>query len=223
MKDFGVCYFRCLLLILVLISAGCSSLPKAIAPVAGKQSCDGEHEIFIISHGWHAGVAIKARELDRVVPGLSARFPGSVYYEIGWGDSRFYQSDAITFASAMLAVLWSSGSVLHVVGLKDDPRLIFRGSEVRLLASDSKNFENLLLFINSSFRRDSNDAIVPENHGLYGDGQFYAAVGKFHLLNTCNTWTAKALYSAGYDVSPVFSVTSSGIMNSLDNVCPDGD
>ena len=40
--------------------------------------------------------------------------------------------------------------------------------------------------------------------------------GSFHAFNTCNTWTAKALYSAGVDISPTFTLTADGVMRELD-------
>jgi hypothetical protein len=41
-------------------------------------------------------------------------------------------------------------------------------------------------------------------------------VGRYHLLNTCNKWTAKALYSAGVDISPSITLRSAGVMNAVE-------
>jgi uncharacterized protein (TIGR02117 family) len=209
-----------LFLLFFLLISSCSTLPKTIEPPDEKQSCDNTHEIFIINHGWHAGLVIKAKDLNDAIPELSVRFPDSQYYEIGWGDSGFYQSTEITTSLTFQAMFWSAGSVLHVVGLDSNPTERFKKSKVVLLDTDTKHYKNLIAFISSSFERDHNHEIIPENHGIYDDSQFYKGIGKYHIFNTCNNWTAKALYSAGFDISPTFKLTSSSVMKSIEPVCP---
>ncbi|MBF0229601.1 MAG: TIGR02117 family protein [Desulfamplus sp.] len=209
-----------ILLSIIFLISGCSTQPKALKPVDEKQSCSNEHEIYIISHGWHVGLALKSKELNEAIPELSVRFPNSQYYEIGWGDSGFYQSNQVTTGLAFQAMFGSSGSVLHVVSLNSNPRDRFKNSEVILLNTDSKNYKNLIKFISESFERDKNREVILENHGIYGDSQFYTGIGKYHILNTCNKWTAKALYSAGYAISPMLKLTSSSVMSAVENACP---
>ena len=48
--------------------------------------------------------------------------------------------------------------------------------------------------------------------GIYGDSQFYRGAGEYYLTNTCNKWTAKALQSAGMDISPGFKLTADSVM-----------
>ena len=50
-------------------------------------------------------------------------------------------------------------------------------------------------------------------NGLYGDSQFYKGVGDYHLMNTCNKWTAKGLESAGMDISPTFKLSAGSVMD----------
>ena len=51
--------------------------------------------------------------------------------------------------------------------------------------------------------------------GLYQDSWFYPAHGRFHLLNTCNTWTARMLTAAGVGVSPSGVNTAEDLMRRL--------
>ena len=48
-----------------------------------------------------------------------------------------------------------------------------------------------------------------------GAGRFYAAQGRFHLGNTCNTWTARMLRAAGVDIDPGGVVTAGDLMGRL--------
>jgi hypothetical protein len=52
--------------------------------------------------------------------------------------------------------------------------------------------------------------VAPLGSGLYGDSRFYPARETFHLFNTCNVWTARALRSAGLPVRD--AITTEGLM-----------
>lgn len=206
--------------IIFLLTTGCTTLPKPIDHRDIVQTCIGDNKIYVINHGWHTGISLKASDINHVIPELSTRFPDSIYYEIGWGDTGFYQAKEITTGLTLRAMFWSSGSVLHVVGLKENPKDYFAKSEVKILNCDNDGYEKILEFIKDSFQKDQDGYIIPEHHGIYGDSQFYTGVGRYQLFNTCNKWTAKALNSGGYHLDPTFKLTSSSVMSSLDSACP---
>lgn len=208
------------ILALISLSPACSTLPEAIDSKDIHQTCQGNHEIYLLNHGWHTGLAIKAADLNHVIPALSQRFPDSLYYEIGWGDTGFYQANEITTELTLRAMFWSGGSVLHIVGLTENPKIYFSNSEVKVIKSDHPGYENMLSFIKASFQTDRNGQTIPEKAGIYGDSQFYTAVGRYQLFNTCNKWTAKALNSGGYSISPTFRLTSSSVMGAAGSICP---
>ena len=62
---------------------------------------------------------------------------------------------------------------------------------------------------------EDNRNLLKLQKGIYGDSQFYKGVGNFHLMNTCNKWTAKGLKSIGMGISPTFKLTAGSIMNYL--------
>lgn len=205
---------------------GCSTLPVAIEYDPVESPCNGTQEFFVLSHGWHTGIALDAKDLNNAIPELAERFPNALYYEIGWGDTGFYQAPAITTELTLRAMFWSDGSVIHVVGLNESPVSYFKNSDVRKVRDSAEGYEHLIAFIKSSFKTDQSGAILPENHGIYGDSQFYTGNGTYQIFNTCNKWTAKAVRSAGYDISTTLKLTSSAVMASLPSVCergtPDG-
>ena len=100
-------------------------------------------EAFIVSHGYHAGIAVPRAALAEQASrrGLSAlgyvatRFADFDWLEIGWGDEGFYRyvptAESLTVALALRALFRPGNpSVLHVVGVKNDPRAMFANSEV---------------------------------------------------------------------------------------------
>lgn len=207
---------RYLLLAACLISA-CTTLPKAIEPVRTARPCPANNEIFITNHGWHTGVVLKAEDLNSIIPALAVRFQKINYYEIGWGDAGFYQANEITSGLTLRAMFWSSGSVIHIHGFNTEPVLNFPGSVIRLVKLNYESYQSLLKFIQSSFMKNELGEVMPQKKGIYGDSQFYSGFGNYHIFNTCNKWTAKALYSAGLDIDTSLKLTAESIMSFLEN------
>lgn len=99
--------------VVCLLLCSCSTFPQAVAPV--NNDFAGQHNIYIVSHGWHTGIVVPAAIVNRVLPQLDARFAQPKWYEIGWGDKGFYQAQEITSRLTLQAMFWSTGAVMHVV------------------------------------------------------------------------------------------------------------
>ena len=208
---------RPILALIVLLSAfvsGCSTYPKVVEPA---QVLQGKAvTIQVASHGWHTGIILPAELIYSRIPELEARFMGADFLEIGWGDAGFYQANQITSGITFRAIFLPTDSVVHVVGLDEPASLYFSNSLVKPVQVDQANLDSLLSFVSNSFERDAQGGLIELRKGIYGDSQFYAGEGSYYALNTCNKWTAKALYSAGVDLSPLFKLTASSVMSELD-------
>ena len=221
--------YRLIVIAIPLLLSVCSYAPHALKPNNKHAAINGAaHAVLVLNHGWHTGIVVPSVELNRKVPQLSQRFAQAKFYEIGWGDKGFYQAQEITSALTMRAIFWPTDAVLHIVAI-DDPKTYFAQSEMRSVCMRVDALDNLLEFIRSSFvfesttdsARSGLQALKP---GIYGDSHFYAAVGDYHLFNTCNSWTAKALASADEDISAYFKLTAASIMDNIDNrPCQSGD
>jgi len=202
--------------LLVLINA-CSALPEVVVP-------DPKHaeplidDIYIVSHGWHTGIVLPAAAIQARLPELKSRFDGVAYLEFGWGDKGFYQAAEITTGLTLQAIFWPTESVMHVVAVNDKAPLAFPHSQSLQICMSDVEYASLLTFIENSFQHtDTSGDLVSMRHGIYGDSQFYAGVGDYYLMNTCNKWTAKALKSAGMDIWSTFKLTAGSIMNYLED------
>lgn len=171
----------------------------------------GNVRIHIVANGWHAGIVLPAQALHERLPALRQRFPGAAYYEIGWGDVGFYRAKSITAGLALEALITSRGSVMHVVAVPDASRFL-QGSDVASLCVDGQAYERMAEVIADSFARPPDGQPVDAGPGIYGDSQFYQANGSYHLLNTCNRWTASVLAAAGVDISPRLSLTAGSVL-----------
>lgn len=199
------------LLFVLFAIYGCSGKPYVVEPDATAEG-SRTSRLYLVSQGWHVGIAITAEQLNTVIPDLKERFAGAEYYELGWGDEGFYQAGEMTTGVTLQAIVWSQGTVVHVAALPVSPVEYFRGTNVIDTCLNAEQAESLARYLSNSFARDADGNLVELKPGLYGDSQFYEGKGRYHLLNTSNKWAAKALKSAGMDISPTFKLTADSVM-----------
>lgn len=199
---------------LILSLTGCSDKPK-IVQHSEVYSGIGLNAVYVVSHGWHTGFVIPSAKVYETIPSLERRFGGSDNIEFGWGDKHFYQAKEITMGLAARAILWPTETVVHTVAVPGNVTDDFGNSRIALLCLDDKAIGSLLKFVSNSFSVNSLGEPVQLAKGVYGDSQFYKGAGDYHILNTCNEWTAKGLKSIGMDISPVASITAESVMNYL--------
>lgn len=203
-----------LLFIASFVLAACSSAPEVVN-TADPFSGSGDRAIYVANHGWHTGVVVPAAVLPDRLQGVRARFPSADWFEFGWGDKDFYQAKEMTAGLALQAALWPTDTVVRVVSLpRDLPRYFANAGVVKLCATDAE-LMSLVDFISRSFARDSKGNVRPEAGTATSRSQFYAGSGQYHLMNTCNTWTAKGLASLGMDVSTTLKLTAGSVMDYL--------
>jgi uncharacterized protein (TIGR02117 family) len=221
---FGLLIAAALLIAAVIVTArrGDASLwpPQPGAPTT---------EIFIISHGYHAGIIIPRRALAEEASrrGLSAlgdistRFAAFDRLEFGWGDEGFYRevptSESLTLALAMRALFRPGNpSVLHVVGVGNDPRAMFANSEVVRVDLGESSFARVADRLDATFARDEVGRPEDLGPGLYGPSLFFRANGTFHIFNVCNHWLAGLLDAAGVPTAPVLATLPFGLLIDLE-------
>ena len=173
---------------------GCALQPISTgAPAA----CHSPRTLFVVRHGWHAGIVVERKDLVALVPSLAADIGEEGPVEIGWGEERFYQARSTTLGMALRAVLQPNPSVLQVVPLARPAREYFPQSEVAELRVEEEGYRALVAFVAESFTRAPAREPIRLSPSLYGGGWFYRAEGSFHAFNTCNTWVATAMEKAG--------------------------
>lgn len=159
--------------------------------------------VEIASNGWHGAIVVRR---DAIPAGLLpelADLPPSPYVEFGWGDREYFPKPDPGFVDALAAGLVPGPAVMHVVALDAPATQAFPKAEVVALTLEPFAFETLMRDVDTDIDRPDGGLAQPVAPGLHpGRSQFYPAHGKFHALNTCNTWTARKLQAAGLDVSP---------------------
>jgi uncharacterized protein (TIGR02117 family) len=115
----------------------------------------------------------------------------------------------------MRAIIWPTDSVGRAVAGPERPDVFYTDNEWDVLCFDQEHYALLIAFIVNSFLKDNDGNIIESKDDSDGKSLFYHATGRYHLLNTCNNWTAKGLKSAGLKISPTFKITPGSIMGYL--------
>lgn len=172
--------------------------------------------IYVVSNGWHSGVVLPRAAIDRAgAPPEAADFPRAAWLEFGWGDRRFYQEPDAGMGLALRAGLAPTAATLHVVGHDLPPDLAYGDVETVALRLSPAGFDGLVRAISDAFDRGGAARARPTGPGLFGDSRFYDAHGRFHLFNTCNTWTARMLRAGGVEIRPGGVVTADDLLRRL--------
>lgn len=198
-------------ILLCLLLAACSNGPAApksanLVPPAEPAT------VFVVSNGWHSAVVLPRGAIPAVSVTETADFPDARFLEFGWGDAEYFPDPEPGVGTALRAGLLPTPAVMHVVPLARDPAAIYPRAEIVAFDLDEERLGRLAAFIGASFDRSGGRASGP---GLYPDSRFYPATGRFHLGNTCNSWTARALAFAGLAVDETDAARAADLMAQL--------
>jgi uncharacterized protein (TIGR02117 family) len=168
---------------------------------------DSTSAVYVIRHGWHAGIAVRRADLpDGAWPVLDA-FPDAAYLEVGWGEARYYPGESRGVWGAVRAGAWPTGSVLHVVPLGSAVPAAFPKSTVVRVPVGPSELAALTRYVAQSFARADSGGAVPAAPGYYPGSRFYRSPLTYHVFNNCNHWAAGALEAAGCDTAPRWTFT----------------
>jgi uncharacterized protein (TIGR02117 family) len=213
------------LLAVVLIAAAIATMRSGDASLYPPSSGATRVEVIVVASLYHSGIVLpRAALVDaarrRTLPAMAAvveRFADYPRIEFGWGDEAFYTrvptSAELTTGLALQALFRPGNtSVLHVVGLHQHPRLAYLTDNIVALQVSEEGFDRLAAMLDATFARDANGAIEEMGRGLYGESQFYRAVGTFNVLRVCNHWIADLLDAAGVPTAPVLATLPQGLL-----------
>jgi uncharacterized protein (TIGR02117 family) len=221
--------FGLLIVAAIFVAAAVATARRGDASLWPPQPGAPTTEVFVVSHGYHAGIVLPRRALADAASrrGLSAlgeiltRFAAFDRLEIGWGDEGFYR-EVPTVASLTVALaaraLFRPGnpSVLHVVGLNNDPRAAFARSDMVRIELGEASFARVADKLDATFARDATGRPEDLGPGLYGPSLFFRANGAFHIFNVCNHWLAGLLDAAGVPTAPVLATLPFGLLADLE-------
>jgi uncharacterized protein (TIGR02117 family) len=205
-----------LLLALAVLASGCvGPVHDLYPPRAGEPVTS----VWVVSHGWHTGIVVRRQDVPGGLWPQLRDFAGSELIEVGWGERDFYMAPAGTSGMALKAALWPGSSVLHVAGFSGPAERYFAASEIVEITLSRRGVEKLAAFIQEAYATDEAGGAIRLGPGQYPRSRFYLARETYHALKTCNTWTAKALRSAGCPITPVYALTAGNVIHQARVFC----
>ena len=108
--------------------------------------------VFIVHSAWHAAIVLRKGDIPSDGrAGARVDFPSAQFVEFSWGDKDYFPNpDAGVFAG-LKAAFWSSGSVVHVVGLSGDWQAFYAGAAIIELRLVPAAYGRLLDFCLKNF------------------------------------------------------------------------
>lgn len=164
--------------------------------------------IHVAIYGGHSGIILPNSTMPDDLRRLTSRFNAFRYIEFGWGDEEYYRDPETTVFIAVKAALWPTASVLHLIGINEDMEEYAAGPSIYRIELSSEGFFALCNSITATFSRDKkgNSIALGPDPVFIRHTLFYQARPKFFFPRTCNTWTAKALKTAGMPISTWASI-----------------
>lgn len=172
-----------------------------------------EVPLYVISHGWHVGIAMHSNYFKNRLPG-HPRLPDGEIYMIGWGDNRYYPDREAGVWLALRAALLPTGSVLHVVGISRPVDRYFAASTIVKIHITEEGANRIASHIAGQFSLEE-DQIRFVAEGLYSESAFFEANGFYYFPKTSNKWTAQAVRKTGFPITPFYAVTSGNVVRQV--------
>lgn len=195
-------------IVILIITAGCLGPVKELYP---EEITERPVPVYIISHGWHAGIAIESEYVREYLP-QHEEMPEARYLKFGWGDGRYYPDPDPGFRTLLSAALLPTRSVIQVVGVDIPLDRYFSASTIVKIKITEEGAKELALFVNDRFRKTDEGDIQKAADGIYLNSAFFEATGRYYLPKTSNVWTARALRKTGYPITPLYSFTSGNVV-----------
>ncbi len=153
-------------------------------------------EIYLSSNGVHLAIVVHINDISsELLRGLKYA-QDEKYFSFGWGDKNFYLNtpswDDLTFGNVFKALFLKGSTLIHLARYKYKNK-----SWVNIKITDME-LSKLNQFISASFKKRTNGRkIILKNKSYSTNDDFYLAVGRYSLFNTCNSWVNKAFKKSG--------------------------
>lgn len=170
--------------------------------------------LLLVRHAWHTGLVVPATAVPESSP-FRAAFPGADWLELGWGDRLFCPHPDPSLATALRAVLWPTPSTLALAAHRG-PAETLPGEELWFVEVGAAAVDRLHARALATLELDAQGRPIPVAAGRRPNELFWASSEPFHLLRTCNRWTAELLRAAGLPVEPVGVVTTGDLLRQLE-------
>jgi len=143
------------------------------------------------------------------------------YLQFSWGDRIFFMEtpswDQMNWGSALRSLFyWNNSAAMLIKGHRTLPQ--YPDTENRCIRLGREDYRAIMQFITNSLERNAQGQPHHLGYGQDRESSFYAATGRYSIVNTCNSWTAEALRSGNIN-TPLWGGIAPSILYHLRNGC----
>jgi hypothetical protein len=154
--------------------------------------------LYVVRRGWHIDVGFDAAELVSPLSALLTQLPGAHFVSIGFGDRHYLVAKHKSFPG-LLAAVWPGDGLILATGITNSPVAAFgTGHVIAIKLTDAQLTAAQRFVWESILQRDGTPQVV--SPGPYGGSIYLGSTRTYSAANTCNTWAAEVLESAGLPV-----------------------
>jgi len=207
---------RNLVLGLVFIVCGCATPdPELWPPTSGAPT----KEIFVSLDTWHAMIGFQEGPTqDQGNPGQDpqAQSPSlqpTMFEEWGYAERTWYLEGQQGISGVLRALFWPSEGVVEVAGYDRlwANRTPQPPSDLFKFELSEEGFKRLRTHLRST-RASSNPVEA------FSKSRFYLATNSYHLFHHCHQYVARALYTAGLPISPLWAFSKASLSVQLEKI-----
>jgi uncharacterized protein (TIGR02117 family) len=180
----------------------------AMPPQTLQEDPSASERVLVVHDNWHSALVLSGADLRAANLPEIRDFTDAHYIEFSWGDREYFPHPDPGAGLMLKAAFCSTGSILHVVGVRGEPASYYPNSDIIAIPLRREQLQALIGFISATFARPAAGSAGEARPGLSENARFYAANRKFSILRTCNTWVAEALQAAGLAIEPKWVVTA---------------
>lgn len=170
-----------------------------------------EHTIYFIYRDWHTSILLDAKTVALHSRHLQQDAEAQRYLRIGWGDGNYFTGKSKTFGAATKALIASSHSALQVITYAQPPFASIPVHTLVPIVITDKGMRELVRYLDESFALGESGGSVTLHAHVNDAGNFYKARGHYSVFTNCNTWSGRALQSAGLPVRSSLQLTAKSV------------
>ena len=190
----------------MLLAAGCASQSPARTPAftttdVSREATTPHVQIWVLDSGWHTGLVLSRAELGPDLDRLLQPATNAYYFMFGWGNRKFYMAPSPGLGMDIEALFPSKSTVL-IESCENPPRECYTSAiRFHIVNVSVAGLDKLDNYLVQSLQTDMTDKLQALGPGPDAGSEFYASGFSYDAFHTCNTWTAKALYTAGVSIN----------------------
>lgn len=195
--------------ILLLSITGCLGPVKKLYPENEQQRAVS---VYVISHGWHIGLAFEREYLREKLP-KHEKLPKGKFWVVSWGDNKYFPSENVRIDLFLRAAFLPTGSVIHLVGVDGVVDSYFQNNDIVRVQISEEGMEEISDYLSDQFEYNGEGKLQFSADGLYANSAFFEAKGRYFFPRTSNKWTARLLRKSGFPITPFYAITSGNVIH----------